>query len=146
MPQIKDKSIGIIVYHRFPRSLKFLILKHRKGHWSFAKGHKDRGETAIETAKRELREETGIKKTEFLSKKVLLKERYIYKNKNKKSVIKSVDYFIAKTNSDIVAIDKNEITGYRWCTLNTGVKLITFNQSRKLLRKAYRLVLKNKNK
>ena len=33
-----------------------------QGHWDFPKGHVDKGETEIETATRELEEETGIKK------------------------------------------------------------------------------------
>ena len=71
MPGLKDKSIGVIVFCRFPRSLKYLILKHRKGHWSFAKGHSMTGETAIETAIRELHEEAGIDEVEFIAKKIL---------------------------------------------------------------------------
>ena len=40
----KDKAIGVIVYFEFPRSTKYLIVKHKKGHWSFAKGHKEKDE------------------------------------------------------------------------------------------------------
>ena len=77
MAVIKDKSIGVVVYCKFPRSVKFLILKHKKGHWSFAKGHKEKDETALETAKRELHEEAGIDDVEFISKKVLLERVFL---------------------------------------------------------------------
>lgn len=142
MPQIKDKSVGVILYCKFPRSLKFLILKHKKGHWSFAKGHKDKGETAIETAKRELHEEAGIENVEFLSKKILVGENYIFLNKNNEKVRKSVDYFIAKSKTKKVKIDNKEIVNYKWCTVPAAEKVITFKESRKTLKKAYKFILK----
>lgn len=142
MPALKDKSVGVILYYKFPRSLKFLILKHKKGHWSFAKGHKDKGETAIETAKRELHEEAGIDDVEFISRKILLSENYVYLNKNDYKVRKEVSYFIARSKTKRVKIDKKEIINYKWCTANAGEKLITFKQSRKTLKQAYRLISK----
>ena len=143
MAFIKDKSVGVILYCKFPRSLKFLILKHKKGHWSFAKGHKDKGETAFETANRELHEEAGIDDVEFVSKRILLIEEYIFTNKNKGKVRKEVSYFIARSKTKKVRIDKREITGYKWCTINAADKVITFRQSRKTLKKANKLILKN---
>ena len=47
-------------------SSKVLLLRHSSvssrggGHWDFPKGHIDDGETEIQTALRELEEETGI--------------------------------------------------------------------------------------
>ncbi|MEO8447050.1 MAG: NUDIX domain-containing protein [bacterium] len=142
----KDKSIGIILFYAFPRSTKFLILKHRKGHWSFAKGHKDKGETPIRTACRELLEEAGIDDIKFSSKKILFSESYVYSNRNKEKILKSVDYFLAESFTKKVKIDKKEITNYRWCTIKAAEKIITFNESKKLLRKASRWLNKNFNK
>lgn len=138
----KDKSIGVILFYKFPRSLKFLILKHRKGHWSFAKGHKEKGEKAVDTAIRELHEEAGIDGTVFLSKRILLRENYIFLNRNNEKIKKTVDYFIAKSKTKRVKIDKKEITNYKWCTLKASEKVITFKESRKTLRKANGLILK----
>ena len=143
MAVIKDKSVGVILFCKFPRSLKFLILKHKKGHWSFAKGHKDKGETAFETANRELHEEAGIDNVEFVSKSILLIEEYTFFNKYNDKVRKEVRYFIARSKTKKVKIDRREITGYKWCTLNAADKVITFRQSRKTLKKANKLILKN---
>ncbi len=142
MAELKDKSVGVVLFYKFPRSIKFLILKHKKGHWSFAKGHKNKGETEIRTAKRELLEEAGIDNVEFISKKVLLKENYIYISKNKDKIRKSVDYFIALSKSKKVKIDKKEIINYKWCTYKGAEKIITYKQSRKVLKKAVRLISK----
>lgn len=142
LADIKDKSIGVILYCKFPRSLKFLILKHKKGHWSFAKGHRDKGESAFETAKRELHEEAGIDDVEFISKRILLTENYAFINKSRNKVKKEVRYFIAKSKTKKVKIDRKEITGFKWCTADAADKIITYKQSKKTLRKANRLILK----
>ncbi len=142
MAEIKEKSIGVILFHKFPRSLKYLLVKHRKGHWSFAKGHQDKGETLIETAKRELCEEAGISEVEFIAKKILVKESYTFINKTKEKVSKSVYYFIAGSKIRKIKIDKEEIINYKWCTLKAAEKIITFKESKRLLRKANRIVLK----
>lgn len=142
MAVVKDKAIGVIVYCEFPRSVKFLICKHKKGHWSFAKGHKEKGETPIETAKRELFEEAGIKKVEFYSRKIELKEKYLFTDRNKIKIKKTVDYFIAKAESKKIKIDNREIIDYRWALLKPAQKLLTFRQSKRIIKKASLLVKK----
>ena len=65
----KKKSIhaaGGIVYRQNKSSgePEFLILQHRYGkYWSFPKGRMEKGETFLDTAKREIHEETGISAT-----------------------------------------------------------------------------------
>jgi bis(5'-nucleosidyl)-tetraphosphatase len=142
LPQIKDKSIGVILFCKFPRSIKFLILRHKKGHWSFAKGHRNKGETAVETARRELSEEAGIYDVDFLSGRFLIKENYIFNNKKNLKVRKSVDYFIARSDTKKVKIDNREIINYKWCTPGAAEKIITYAESRKTLRKANRFIIK----
>lgn len=138
----KDYSAGVIVYKKFSRSEKLLILKHRKGHWALPKGHPDSGERKIETALRELKEETGIKDIRLLSKRVLVSESYTFVNGSEKKINKSVDYFIGETNSEKVKIDNKEIIKFKWCTYNAALKIITFKQTKNTLKKAYAIIEK----
>lgn len=137
---VLDHAVGVIVYHDFLRERKFLILKHRKGHWSYAKGHSDPGETEFLTARRELHEEAGIDDVEFLGSKVLLWERYSFTTKKGKTVKKEVAYFIAKSNTESVKVDNNEITAFKWCSLEEARIQLTFSDSYKTLRDADRLI------
>ena len=60
-PQIKkDESFGIIPIFCQGDSYSFLLIQHQAGHWGFPKGHAISGELPVETACRELQEETGI--------------------------------------------------------------------------------------
>lgn len=142
----KDKAIGVIVYFEFPRSTKYLIVKHKKGHWSFAKGHKEKDESSIQTARRELFEEAGIKEVEFLAKKILAREKYFFRDGNKSKVKKVVSYFIAKSGTSKIRIDNKEIINYKWCTLNAADRILTYKQSRKIIKKVDKLIKNKKSK
>ncbi len=124
-----DHAVGVIVYHDFDGVLNFLILKHKKGHWSYAKGHSNPGETEYMTARRELHEEAGIDDVEFLTDDVVLREQYSFTSKKGVTVMKDVDYFIAKSNTVSITVDNNEITDYKWCTLQEAEELLTYKES-----------------
>jgi 8-oxo-dGTP pyrophosphatase MutT (NUDIX family) len=53
------KSCGFLVFRREP-VLSFLLMRH-PDRWDLPKGHMDDGETELETALRELEEETGFR-------------------------------------------------------------------------------------
>lgn len=54
----KVKSCGVLVFRSQP-SLSFLLMKHPR-RYDLPKGHLEHGETELDCALRELREETGI--------------------------------------------------------------------------------------
>lgn len=55
------KSCGVIPYRKNGDSVEYLLLfQHGSKTWSFPKGHMEAGETELDTALRELREETGM--------------------------------------------------------------------------------------
>ena len=137
-----DQSMGVIVFFRFPRSVKFLLIKHKKGHWSFPKGHADKGETKMEAALRELKEETKVTKIQLLKKRILLRESYKFTNGKGVKILKKVNYFIAEAKNKKVKIDLNEVVNFKWCTFREGLKKITFNESKSVLKKADRIIAK----
>ena len=88
----KDYAYGVIVFYVENSSVYYLILKQIQGHWSFPKGHAEKDETTLETAKRELEEETGIMEIELISDKPQVKDEYIIKKS--KPVQKFVEFYI----------------------------------------------------
>lgn len=137
-----DRSIGVIIFCRFPRSFKYLLLKHHNGHWAFAKGHPEKGEKKIETALREAYEETGLKKIVLISKKILLDEYYSYNKNESVRINKYVEYFIGESKKTKIKIDGKEIVNYKWCTKEGAEKILTFQQSHKILKRAEKLLQK----
>jgi 8-oxo-dGTP pyrophosphatase MutT (NUDIX family) len=131
--------VGIILYFNFPRSRKYLLVKQHQGHWGFPKGHIEKGERFIDTAVRELKEETGIKKIKLLRKKIMFRDNYSFNNANAK-IVKIVDYFIAESLVNKVKIDNYEILNFKWLTYDKAFSKITFKESKKILKQANKYI------
>ena len=91
---LHEKSCGAIVYRKSHGNTEILLIKHvNSGHWSFPKGHVEGNETELETAQREIKEETGID--------VILDPtfRETVSYSPKKDTHKIVVYFLAKAKN-----------------------------------------------
>jgi len=59
-----EKSCGVVVFYKNENKPLFLLVQSQLYlHWGFAKGHVEENESEIETALREVYEETGLKPT-----------------------------------------------------------------------------------
>ncbi len=124
---VKEQSYGIIPMRKSDAGWEVLVVKHRSGHWSFPKGHPETIETPLETASRELKEETSLDVIKVLSED-LLEEKYVYRFKGELRD-KTVTYFIAEVNGQL-KIDTHELDEARWAPVNQAANLVTFSQAR----------------
>lgn len=85
----KEKSCGAIIYKYVDNELFILLLKHNLGHWAFAKGHVEDGETEQETAIREIKKETNLDVT------INSDFRYVITYSPYEGAIKDVVYFFS---------------------------------------------------
>jgi len=79
---IHDSSFGAILFFKTKNAILFALIHHKAGHWAFPKGHQIKGETEIETARREIEEETGLKNVKIFA-NYFFSERYSFEEKNK---------------------------------------------------------------
>jgi bis(5'-nucleosidyl)-tetraphosphatase len=136
----KDYAYGVIVFHVDNGTVYYLILKQIQGHWSFPKGHAEDGETALETAKRELEEETGISEVELISNEPQVRDEYIINEKISKPVQKFVEFFIGEVGSKDIVMQEGEIFDHKWITVEQGESLFTYDSSKRLLKSASDLI------
>lgn len=128
-----EKSAGVIIYHRGSDKIEYLLLKHELGHWDFAKGHIEEGESLEDTARRELEEETGISGIRLMEK---FNEHIQYRYKwEGESRFKVVTFFLAESETKRVKISEEHLE-YRWATYEEAIKLCNFKNQRDLLKKA----------
>ncbi len=120
-----EKSCGCIVID----NNKVLLVKHNEGHWDFPKGHVENNETEIQTAIREVKEETNI------DVEVNEKHRYTIEYSPEEGVWKEVVYFIATKKTDIIIPQKSEVEKVEWFLFNKAIEKITFDNSREVLKK-----------
>ena len=128
----REKSCGAVVYN--PKKHSFLIIKMLNGNWGFPKGHTEDQETDIQTAIREVMEETGIN-IEILDgfKKSI---KYI----PFPEVLKEVIFFIGITKEEKVTIDKDEIEDYMWCSYEEALKMITYKPQRDVMESSLKFI------
>lgn len=129
----REVSAGVIVFRRAPQP-QYLLLHYESGHWDFPKGHIEAGEEAQATARRELKEETGISDVRFLDgyKETL---RYFFRQKGI-GIFKIVIYFLAETDRSDVTLSSEHI-GFEWLPYDAALARLTFKNSRDLLVKAH---------
>lgn len=126
-----EHSCGAVVYRIINGQRRYLLIKNkRSAHWGFPKGHIERGETAEDTAKREVLEETGIH-IELLPDFV---EESDYSIQGK--IEKSVSIFLAKTKDTQTIIQKEEIEDYIWLQYEDALKTLKFENDKTILEKA----------
>ena len=103
-----EASCGAIVWRNGKKGTEYLIL-HQKGSgtWSFPKGHMEKGELKIDTAKREIYEETSLKAD--IDDNFEAKISY----QTPKGKLKFVFLFLAQTDGKIKTC-KDEIIEYLW--------------------------------
>ncbi|MFA5827687.1 MAG: NUDIX domain-containing protein [Candidatus Paceibacterota bacterium] len=129
----KEKSCGVILMLRKDNSEnKFLILLQTDGHWSFPKGNEREGETARETALRELKEETGIIDIEFTELPNII-NGYSFE-RNGEEYDKTVELFVAFAKNDKVVIQESEVLNYKWATYQEALDTLSFESTKNVLK------------
>ena len=127
-------SCGALVYCIENQDVKFLLLRYSQGHWDFPKGNKEKGETNLETTRREIKEETGISDIVFRDR--FEKEiTYNYSRQNEK-ISKKVIYFLAKTKDTNVVLS-SEHTDFVWELYENALKRLTYKNAKEILTQGY---------
>jgi bis(5'-nucleosidyl)-tetraphosphatase len=133
-------SAGMIVFHREEQGCRFLLLLSRltkRPLWEFPKGGVDPGETLLQAALRELREETGLGSGHV---RLLdgFQEREAYRFTveeagGRRLVRKTVTYFLAEASHRDVTIAAKEASRYEWYELPEAVRRVRYRERRRIL-------------
>lgn len=119
------KSCGVLVFREQPRR-SFLLMKHAD-RWDLPKGHVDPGETEIQCALRELREETGIRESDLeLDAEFRFETSYkVWPKRNRgRETDKTLVIFLARLKHD-VKIKPTEHLSFQWFDWNPPHKIQT---------------------
>ena len=104
----REKSCGAVIYTVGLTKIKYLLVKQKNGYYGFPKGHVENEETELETAKREIKEETGLD----VNFNEGFREEVEYAIPDKDETIKTVVYFLADYKNQKVKIQETEIEKY----------------------------------
>lgn len=133
----REISAGAVVFRRTKPGPEFLILHYELGHWDFVKGNIEKGEEEKETVKREIEEETGIKRVRIVEgfRETI---KYFYRWKGQ-GIFKIVIFYLAETTQKKVRLSSEHI-GYDWLDYQETLQRLTFRNSKEVLKKAHKVI------
>ena len=119
----KEKACGCIIIDNG----KVLLVQQNEGWWGFPKGHVEEGETEIETAIREVKEETNIDVIPDGTK------RYVQEYMLNNGILKQVVLFVATKISNNIKAQESEVQNIKWFDFKEAAEIITYEDTRELL-------------
>jgi len=140
----KEKSAGAVIFIK-SKEIKYLLLRHpfssrtKKDYWGFPKGHIEKNEKELETVKREIKEETGLKNIKIVNG---FKETVIYFLKNNTIIQKKVILYLAEAERKKIILSSEHI-GYKWLNFQKAINLLCFKDLKKVLKRADNLMKEN---
>ena len=134
----EERSAGFLIFQRrgepHAGDIRYLLLNYGR-HWDFAKGHVDDGESDLDAAVRELREETGIR--DFTPVPDFQQEIvYFFRSARHGLIRKTVMFFLAEVSKADVILSEEHV-GYDFLSFEPAVKRATFAAAKELLRAAH---------
>ena len=119
-----EKCCGCIILNEG----KVLLVKHNVGHWGFPKGHMEKDETELQTAIREVKEETN------LDVEIQERKRYIDEYYSSEDTFKQVVYFLATCKNMNTQKQEEEIAQIEWVPIEEAGNKITYENTKKLFK------------
>lgn len=118
-----EKSCGAVIF----KDNQVLLIKSVKGHWSFPKGHIEGDETELETAHREILEETNLKVI------INQEKRVVISYSPYPGTMKDVVYFYATYKDGIINRQVAEVDDIGWYDVTEALDIITYEMEKNVL-------------
>ena len=141
METVKDKSYGVVPVIKKDDEWEVLLvhqISYRGSNdrfWTFPKGHPDDGEEPVETARRELMEETGLSNVQIIT-DAAFSIQYSFVHEDKK-IAKTVTYYLGVSSDDLVKITlPDEIADLGWFNFKEASDKLTHTNAQQVLLEA----------
>ncbi len=143
--EIKSDMVEVHLFKVIDGEIKFLILKRAEnvvfpGLWQMVTGKSEGDETALETALREIKEETGL-----IPKNIWAAPNINSFYSHHENCINLIPVFAAEIETDDGVVISNEHLEYKWTTPEEAKKLFAWAGQRKSVEIITQYFLKEKN-
>ena len=127
-----EKSCGAVVYTIVADEIKYVLVSNLSGVYGFPKGHMEPGETEIETALREVFEETNLR--------INLVEGFKTTDEHaipgKIDTVKHITYFLGNYENQEIEFQHEELSSAILAAYDDAMNLFKFESSRRILKEA----------
>ena len=139
MQKVEVKSYGVIPVFKKESNFYILLVKNSKGgHWGLPKGTPEKDEKPIDTARRELFEETGIKDIEIKI-EVNFEEKYGFEQ-NGVVYSKTNTYYLGFVNEMTEGNQLDEIDELKWVKIDEAQNTLTYQSAINVVKKLAELL------
>lgn len=130
---IRESTAGGVVFRRSKKTneVEILLIQDIKDRWTIPKGHIEQGETAKETAEREIREEAGLKEMNVMAWLGKIHFRY---RRQQSLVLMTTQIYLVQALGDTDKIQKEDImNGIGWFPFTEAIDMIEYEDIGKLM-------------
>lgn len=130
---VREPTAGGVVFRRNSKTntTEILLIQDAKNRWTIPKGHIEEGESAKETAEREICEETGLKDIKALDWLGKINFRY---RRQQSLVLMTTEIFLVHARGDTDKLKPEDwMNGIKWFPSNEALDKIEYEDIGKII-------------
>ena len=131
---ITEKSCGAIVYTFENNNINYVIIRSKEGIYGFPKGHVEGTESEMDTALREILEETGLIVRLINGFRTEDTHSFISNGETK---IKHIVYFLGEYSNQMPIAQESELSGIYLMDYEIALSMFQYESSKRLLTEAH---------
>ena len=140
---VKEPTAGGVIWRRNKNGkIEILLIQDSKERWTIPKGHIEEGESAKETAKREITEETGLKEMEVQNWLGKINFRY---RRQQSLVLMTTEIYLVQAKGNTEDLRPEEwMKGIKWFSAPDAVENIEYEDIAKIILIGLKKIRQNK--
>ncbi len=130
---VREPTAGGIIFRHNPKDqgVEILLIADAKNRWTIPKGHIEEGETAKDTAKREIHEETGLQELRVMDWLGKINFRY---RRQQSLVLMTTEIFLVQAQGNTDKLRPEDwMNGIKWFKANEALDKIEYDDIGKII-------------